>query len=393
MYFHDKEETKRVYFFFQNIRRYTKISVDSNNIIFALLAVEIMKEHGEADICSLLAWQSSIHPSILTKEEYSRLKVLCAFRYDEHLRRRVEEAFEDISSHPVLSGRISCLITWSGGFGNFCFTQFCEYAEKFQHMFTKDTASNKIASDSAVLALADFHEKKGYQGYPVAHESYRDFCYSAEDWRNLIYDRDYPENIDHLGEFLKDAEKNDGEESQASVTAGGSSLPSPLLKGFLPQTLLGEQEHWGRRILIHEDSGIIRLLRTRTYRSDKDFYLLDTGEALPCRDDSGHWSGLRYYGDGNGYCCLYTDHLEYDIAMDIQFGACVKGGGFQLCIFERGNPNKKKFPHVEKLFGYFPDSGELAFPYVSPIMPAGDIIRLISRTKKEIQEKAEDGTA
>ena len=395
MHFHDKEATKRVYLFFQNIRRYTKISADGNNIVSALLAVETMKIHGDADICSLLDWKSNVHASILTEEENARLTVISAFRHDEEMRRHVEEAFEGISSHPVLSGRIFCLIAWSGGGSNFSLAKFCNYAEKFRQIFAKDRASDKIASDTTVLALAAFHQRKGYHGYPITHESYRDFCYSAEEWHNVIYDREHPENIVHFGEFLGEAGMIAGEsaEEEAHDAAGGSSLLSPLMKGFPPQDLFGGLEHWGRRILIHEGSGIIRLLRNRAYRSDKDIYLLDAGEALPCRDDSGHWSGLRYYGDGDGYCCLYTDHLEYDIAMDIQFGAQVKGGAFQLRVFERGIPNKKKLPYAEKLFGNLPGSEEHGALYVSPAMPAGDMITLITRTKKEIQDMTESGTA
>lgn len=133
---------KRVYSFFMNLTRYTTISQDNNNIRLAIDAIDKLPS---TDICSLLEVFEQVNKTyILTHEEELRLRILNNL-FSDDVRRELEAIFDEISQHPVLNGRIECLITWSGGISNFNLDLFKTNVELFRCVFNtpvRDSASN-----------------------------------------------------------------------------------------------------------------------------------------------------------------------------------------------------------------------------------------------------------
>ena len=123
---------KRIYSFFMNITRYTTISQDNNNIRLAIDAIDKLPS---PDICSLLDVCEQVNKTyILTHEEELRLRIVNNLFADDE-RRELEAIFDEISQHPVLNGRIECLISWSGGVRNFDIDLFKKNVELFPWVF------------------------------------------------------------------------------------------------------------------------------------------------------------------------------------------------------------------------------------------------------------------
>lgn len=369
-----KAGTEKVYRFFQNLRRYTEISVKNNNIRLALDAINRLCS---PDLCSLLEVKESISKVyILTREEEVKLKVI---QSHSDIREELESQFERMASHEVLSGRIGCLISWSGGVDNFRFDNFKEYAEKFEVVFRR--CSSDVVSDITALALATAH----LSGFPISMGSNLSFGSCPSEWNTIIYgDRDRADNIEALGGFLQKVNVTDAEGDEVQIInewisdeANQRNVLYPLIKGFsVPETEFEKKNiRWGKRIKIFDASGLIRVY-WKVYKNYMDFYLLGEN-VLPCWDNSGQWMDVRDYGAN----CLIMDHREYDISMDLLFDS-VKEDNYCLRIFER-NDRRKTFAGLTTItqgFGKGDDGRK-----ISVKMPWAQLIELVRQKKEEIR--------
>lgn len=376
----DRESIRRIYRFFRNLSRYTEISTENNNVLLALKTIDCMKNK---DVCCLLDPEVQVSTTyILTEEEKTRLTIISKKKTDKAWRKEVENAFEEISQHPVLSGRISCLID---DIDYFDFKEFEANVKRFESLFQKQ--HENVADDKTVLAFAAFCHEQGSNAYPMENGNYRDFGYYASEWNRFIYgDKNHEKHIKLFGNFLHRIDELDAEASKNNIISRLSTdhLMYHLITKNRPCAL--KNGEWRKRLSIHPTSGLIRLFQNTSYRSDKDIYLLGQ-EILPCRSQSGKWNGWNFYEAGEEYC-LYTDHKEYDVAMDLLFEK-VSDNQYRLRIFKRNNTSKADLNGLEsQLAGFSPQSGDGRM--VSKPKTAEEIICLIDEMEKKIEKKIEN---
>lgn len=395
MRFGDKEAAIRIYRFFRNLSRYTEISIRNNNVLLALRTIDAMKE---SDICNLLDLEGQvtdfmteedirekIAAYILTEEEKTRLTIIREKATNEAWRKEVENAFEEISSHQILSGRIRCLIACSlDDTHTFDFQDFKTNVQRFETLFPRERMNRNVADDKTVLAFAAYCQEHQPTAYPMANGNYRDFGYRADEWTLFIYgDKNHEEHIKLFGDFLHEIDGQHVEASEESIINRlRSSHPMyHLITKNMPGVLKGE---WHKRLSIHPVSGLIRLFQNTSYRSDKDAYLLGQ-EFLLCRG-SEQWSQWEF--EGKEEYCLYTDHEVYDVAIDLLFGK-VSEDQYRLRIFKRNNASKKEIAGLKTLLdGFSPEENDERM--VSKTMSAEEIIRFIDVMQDKIQEHIND---
>lgn len=346
----------------------------------ALKTIDCMKNK---DVCCLLDPEVQVSTTyILTEEEKTRLTIISKKKTDKAWRKEVENAFEEISQHPVLSGRISCLID---DIDYFDFKEFEANVKRFESLFQKQ--HENVADDKTVLAFAAFCHEQGSNAYPMENGNYRDFGYYASEWNRFIYgDKNHEKHIKLFGNFLHRIDELDAEASKNNIISRLSTdhLMYHLITKNRPCAL--KNGEWRKRLSIHPTSGLIRLFQNTSYRSDKDIYLLGQ-EILPCRSQSGKWNGWNFYEAGEEYC-LYTDHKEYDVAMDLLFEK-VSDNQYRLRIFKRNNTSKADLNGLEsQLAGFSPQSGDGRM--VSKPKTAEEIICLIDEMEKKIEKKIEN---
>lgn len=377
MVFGDKDASVRIYRFFRNLSRYTEISTGNNNVILALETIDHMKEVGMADVCSLLELESKLSTAyILTEEEKTRLTIIRSRAEDKEWRKEVEEAFEEASTHNVLSGRIGCLVACSvGNAHRFDFKIFKANVRRFESLFHRE--NKNVVDDKTVLAFAAFCQEKGCDVYPVANGNYRDFGYYAAEWNRFIYGDKY--HVLLFGDFLQEIDEKDINEAEDRIINSCDNPMFHLIKENIPLAFKGE---WHKRLSIHPVSGLIRLFYNASYRSDKDVYLLGKEIILACCF-SEKWNCWNFYEYGEEYC-LYTDHKDYDVAMDLLF-AKVSDNQYRLRIFKRGDKTKKNLDGLESLLVKFSleiENGRM----VSKDMSAKEIIGFIGEMKDIIEK-------
>lgn len=388
MKFEDKEASKRIYRFFRNLSRYTEFSTENNNVLLALRTIDIMKEK---DICSLLDLKGQINTTyILTKEEEKRLTIIREkAKYGEEWRNKVEKAFEEISTHQILSGRISWLIECSGGEQGFDVDKFKINVRRFESLFPRERKYENVADDKMVLAFAAFcqdQERGSAASYPISDGDYRNFGYYASEWTHFLYgDKNHEEHTKVFGDFLQNIDVKDVEASEDSII-NRQSTDSPmyfLIAENMSRAFKGWV--WRKRLRIHPTSGLIRLLHNASYRSGKDLYLLGQ-QVLPCQE-SEQWSQWYFYSanvEEKEEYCLYTDHKVYDIAIDLLFGK-VSEDQYRLRIFRRDNASKKKFVGLEALpIKFLLEENDSRL--VSGSMSAKKVIDLLKNIQKDIED-------
>ena len=385
MKFEDKDAAVRIYRFFRNLSRYTDISMENNNVLLALETIDYMTDK---DVCSLLELKGLVNTTyILTDEEKERLSIIRGNAKDEAWRKKVGNAFEDISKHPVLSGRIRCLTACSRDEANaFNFQRFKANVERFEALFHKERMN--VADDKTVLAFAAFCYERQATAYPMANGNYRDFGYYASEWTLFIYgDRDHEEHIQLFGDFLHEIDEHDVEASKGKII-NRMSADHPmynLITKNMPCVL--KNGIWHKRLSIHPTSGLIRLFQNAAYKSDKDAYLLGQ-EVLLCRE-SEQWGQWYFYFanvGGKEEYCLYTDHKIYDVAIDLLF-LKISDNQYRLRIFKRNNKSKKDLADLEDLLEENSFSAqEIDGRMVSKPMSAEEIIKCIDDMQAKIQK-------
>ena len=384
--FKDKDAAVRIYRFFRNLSRYTDISMDNNNVLLALKTIDYMTDK---DVCSLLDLEGLVNTTyILTEEEKTRLTIIRQKATNEAWREKVEDAFERISTHQILSGRIHCLIACSYDEANiFDFQRFETNTERFELLFSRK--NENVVDDKTALAFAAFCYERQSTAYPMAIDNYRDFGYYANEWNLFIYgDKNHhKEHIRLIGDFLHEIDEQHVETSENNIINRLSSDHPMyyLITKNMPCVL--KHGEWHKRLSIHPASGLIRLFQNPSYRSDnKDVYLLGQ-KALKCQEIED-WIPWRFYNanvEGKEEYCLYTDHKIYDVAIDLLF-IKISDNQYRLRIFKRNN-SKKDLVGLEDLLEENSFSAqEIDGRMVSKPMQAEEIIKFIDDMKAKIQK-------
>lgn len=149
---------------------------------------------------------------------------------------------------------------------------------------------------------------------------------------------------------------------------------------FIPITFANENDYWQNKRLSILDKNFIRIVYRLNYNW-RDKYLF---EALPiwcARDD---WYPLLcYVGDGGS--CLYTDHVKYDIAIDLLL---VDSSHGQLRIFQRYNEKKDATRVLKKVI----DKYSMSIPkgkerYRTSLMSLSEMIKLFEVIVKYINSE------
>lgn len=382
---------KRIYSFFMNITRYTTISQDNNNIRLAIDAIDKLPS---PDICSLLDVCEQVNKSyILTHEEELRLRIVNNLFADDE-RRELEAIFDEISQHPVLNGRIECLISWSGGVSNFDIDLFKTNVELFAWVFNME--HNQVMSDLSSVSLACMED---IPTYPIEDGHKCDFMVGKDQWNFFLYgDKDHRENWSLLGGYMSLLrEKEDREKNQKTIINEWLCRNTPdkyryynfvkyfASKGFTQVTFANENDYWQDKRLSILDKHFVRIVYRLNYNW-RDMYLFDSLPILCTRDD---WNPLLCCVGEDG-SCLNTDHKKYDIAIDLLLMDSSKGQG-QLRVFQRNNGKKSEEPVIKKVT----DKYSLHIPkgkerYRTQLMPLSEVLDLFEDMTKFINREIEN---
>lgn len=381
---------KRIYSFFMNITRYTTISQDNNNIRLAIDAIDKLPS---PDICSLLDVCEQVNKTyILTHEEELRLRIVNNLFADDE-RRELEAIFDEISQHPVLNGRIECLISWSGGVSNFDIDLFKTNVELFAWVFNME--HNQVMSDLSSVSLACMED---IPTYPIEDGHKCDFMVGKDQWNFFLYgDKDHRENWSLLGGYMSLLrEKEDREKNQKTIINEWLCRNTPdkyryynfvkyfASKGFTQVTFANENDYWQDKRLSILDKHFVRIVYRLNYNW-RDMYLFDSLPILCTRDN---WNPLLCCVGEDG-SCLNTDHKKYDIAIDLLLMDSSKGQG-QLRVFQRNNGKKSEAPVIKKVT----DKYSLHIPkgkerYRTQLMPLSEVLDLFEDMTKFINREIE----
>ncbi len=382
---------KRIYSFFMNITRYTTISQDNNNIRLAIDAIDKLPS---PDICSLLDVCEQVNKTyILTHEEELRLRIVNNLFADDE-RRELEAIFDEISQHPVLNGRIECLISWSGGVSNFDIDLFKTNVELFAWVFNME--HNQVMSDFLYVSLACMED---IPTYPIEDGHKCDFMVGKDQWNFFLYgDKDHRENWSLLGGYMSLLrEKEDREKNQKTIINEWLCRNTPdkyryynfvkyfASKGFTQVTFANENDYWQDKRLSILDKHFVRIVYRLNYNW-RDMYLFDSLPILCTRDN---WNPLLCCVGEDG-SCLNTDHKKYDIAIDLLLMDSSKGQG-QLRVFQRNNGKKSEAPVIKKVT----DKYSLHIPkgkerYRTQLMPLSEVLDLFEDMTKFINREIEN---
>lgn len=380
---------KRIYSFFMNITRYTTISQDNNNIRLAIDAIDKLPS---PDICSLLDVCEQVNKTyILTHEEELRLRIVNNLFADDK-RRELEVIFDEISQHPVLNGRIECLISWSGGVSNFDIDLFKTNVELFAWVFNME--HNQVMSDLSSVSLACMED---IPTYPIEDGHKCDFMVGKDQWNFFLYgDKDHRENWSLLGGYMSLLrEKEDREKNQKTIINEWLCRNTPdkyryynfvkyfASKGFTQVTFANENDYWQDKRLSILDKHFVRIVYRLNYNW-RDMYLFDSLPILCTRDN---WNPLLCCVGEDG-SCLNTDHKKYDIAIDLLLMDSSKG---QLRVFQRNNGKKSATPVIKKVT----DKYSLHIPkgkerYRTQLMPLSEVLDLFEDMTKFINREIEN---
>lgn len=378
---------KRVYSFFMNLTRYTTISQDNNNIRLAIDAIDKLPS---SDICSLLDVSEQVNKTyILTHEEELRLQVLKNL-FSDDIRRDVEMTFDKISQHPVLQGRIECLIVWSGSVRDFSIDLFKTNVELFGWVFNME--HNQVMSDLSSVSLACMEE---IRSYPIEDGHKCDFIEGKDNWNFYLYgNKEQGGNWKLLGTYLEELQGTKvAAINQKKIINKWLSKNSInkyryynfvkyfATKGFTPITFTNENDYWQEKRISILDSNFIRVIYRLNYNW-RDFYLFGL---LPIKCGWENWNQLACYTGDDG-SCLYTDHSKYDIAIDLLMIDTLNG---QLRIFKRDNDKKKNATDILRrvivhFSMYVPQGKER---YRTPLMPISDVVHLFENVVKFINKE------
>lgn len=378
---------KRVYSFFMNLTRYTTISKDNNNI---RLAIDAIDKLSSSDICSLLEVREQVNKTyILTHEEELRLQVLKNLLSND-VRRDVEMIFDKISQHPVLQGRIECLIVWSGGVSDFNLDLFKTNVELFGWVFNMD--HNQVMSDLSSVSLACMEE---IRSYPIEDGHKCDFIEGKDNWNFYLYgNKEQGGNWKLLGTYMgllhgtevaainqKKIIKEWLSKNSIDKYRYYNFVKYFATKGFTSITFANENDYWQEKRISILDPNFIRVIYRLNYNW-RDFYLFGL---LPIKCGWENWNQLACYTGDDG-SCLYTDHSKYDIAIDLLMIDTLNG---QLRIFKRDNDKKKDATDIlrrviDHFSMYVPQGKER---YRTPLMPLSDVVHLFVEVVKFINNE------
>ena len=382
---------KRIYSFFMNITRYTTISQDNNNIRLAIDAIDKLPS---PDICSLLDVCEQVNKTyILTHEEELRLRIVNNLFADDK-RRELEVIFDEISQHPVLNGRIECLISWSGGVSNFDIDLFKTNVELFAWVFNME--HNQVMSDLSSVSLACMED---IPTYPIEDGHKCDFMVGKDQWNFFLYgDKDHRENWSLLGGYMSLLrEKEDREKKQKTIINEWLCRNTPdkyryynfvkyfASKGFTQVTFANENDYWQDKRLSILDKHFVRIVYRLNYNW-RDMYLFDSLPILCTRDN---WNPLLCCVGEDG-SCLNTDHKKYDIAIDLLLMDSSKGQG-QLRVFQRNNGKKSEAPVIKKVTDkYSLHISKGKERYRTQLMPLSEVLDLFEDMTKFINREIEN---
>lgn len=382
---------KRIYSFFMNITRYTTISQDNNNIRLAIDAIDKLPS---PDICSLLDVCEQVNKTyILTHEEELRLRIVNNLFADDE-RRELEAIFDEISQHPVLNGRIECLISWSGGVSNFDIDLFKTNVELFAWVFNME--HNQVMSDLSSVSLACMED---IPTYPIEDGHKCDFMVGKDQWNFFLYgDKDHRENWSLLGGYMSLLrEKEDREKNQKTIINEWLCRNTPdkyryynfvkyfASKGFTQVTFANENDYWQDKRLSILDKHFVRIVYRLNYNW-RDMYLFDSLPILCTRDN---WNPLLCCVGEDG-SCLNTDHKKYDIAIDLLLMDSSKGQG-QLRVFQRNNGKKSEAPVIKKVTDkYSLHISKGKERYRTQLMPLSEVLDLFEDMTKFINREIEN---
>lgn len=301
--FRQKSEVVRVYRFFNNLRRYTTVSNEGMSIANALAAVEMMPN---ADIVSLLDVKESVSRTVVTDEEERKLTLLGKYKDNSLLRKEIEDEFERAARHEVWNGQISCLLSWCISDGEFNLKDFKKYVGDFENMY-KIVAEGQNNQYMPKIVLSMYALKM--KAYPREWGYRYSFGRYVDDWRGVVKEQSNWQSL----KMLLDTESSD--------TIIENWLCDPKTRddrffGLLKNYAHGRLCHDWNKIVSVEDAGN-RMLRLHAgyNRGGSDIFIWH-GCLMWLDNDA--WTGFRVYRDlEDGHYCLYTDHKEYNIAIDI----------------------------------------------------------------------------
>lgn len=363
-------DIKRVHEFLYNITRYTVISSQEKQIADA---INVLSELKGNDICGVLDMKSEKH-KILTAEELLRLRI---YKDNEDKRESIEQLFNDMSKGtvcPVLHGRISTIIKWSGYNKKgdaFNLDTFTVLKQKFEQLFF---TYNQTVSDLTAISFAC---SVNMDKYPV-HTGSDDFSllYNLDDWYehffkcddNVPSDKKESEQISseksklsvELGKYIDSLAFDDLASSQISIIDNWLLDASHTKNHFYQFVKYFQLINYGKdnnyNIKFNEGGSWGRMLRIKDtqftqiiYSSNnnyRDIYLYGN-TFVNSGEKSSKWKRIECWkGD---YVCLFTDLKDYDFAIELYLD---NDSFAYLSVFQRDN-GKKKLPFFDKVVQEF----------------------------------------
>lgn len=295
---------------------------------------------------------------IFDKHELDKIKIYKHFEDIPNVQKQIEDIFAAAEATKVWSGNISPLIRWSLKDEMDIFSidiiQIENYLKKFNDLFGDDRLKKDMDVVRRALLASEFHE------YPriFRGNTHTSFAKDPEDWHILFLDE---ENVLKLKEFL-DYYENETSLSQLIEDFSTEKNYSEFV--HIPELLAYCKEKriqwwWGTIYLISGSTANSWHANIHTYK-----YFLSRKHVLKF----DKWEEIKFYHLSNS--CLYIDHKEKNIAIDVLWNGGPKNRQMAIEVFQRDEKPEKIEQFLEPLlrlesFSWNPEKGRYAYYFDS----------------------------
>ena len=320
------EDIRRVHHMLFNITRYRSIGTDENSTT-VWDGLELIDKITTNDIADLVIAETiedarkTVDGAKLPTEERTKLFVLshCANRAE------TEIVFAQAENYWLFDGEISNLVVASIRNNQFSLEHFNRLYLNTRHLWLDYDGSNLLRR--ALMTL-------GLEGYPREYRGGASSMGRHDDWKSLY--QGFFNNADFY-DFLNDAPEDESLMNQYLLdkvdhfTDSNSTLYPLISRADLIEYCEYHYVYIGEHILILNPK----------LQSDGWWRYIFDGSELIIKNEDGFYRGRLHEKR-----CLYTDHLKYNIAIDLIYHGTDAQTKYEIDVFERDNSGKPNMPSL-----------------------------------------------
>ncbi|MCD8386706.1 MAG: DUF262 domain-containing protein [Bacteroidales bacterium] len=284
-----------------NITRYQKAAANGSD---TQAGVEMAMGMRNPDLLSLLKWHGAPR-RLLNDEERAKLEFIAR---NQHQRDRAEELIACAESHPAINGKASRILSWC----NCDMSILAHYVERLYDIFGLRMPGNgvlcpvseEIDKQPSLDLLRRALLTVRHKDYPIVRrgDTVLSLCWNDFDWQRLMLTA--PGLLRHI------IDRCDCDPSRHPIEVFKEMISRFSDKSYPYYFIIKNEEtinYARKRQLLRPCPAFLGVYDIK--RVHPRWWV----EQYELRSDPNHWMPIRPYGAK----CLYTDHLVYNVAIDL----------------------------------------------------------------------------